>query len=245
MPSTRETLRAEFERAATGFAERTRGRFDYLNVAAFSRVRPGASVLEVGAGTGNFLSLFQQVAGLLVAVDLTLGMLQEAQARYPALRLLLADGARLPLADRSIDLVTSAQTLHHLPDPLPVLQELRRVKADGGRVLVVDQVATERPQEAAAMTELDVLRDPSHAASRPASEHRRLIESARLRLVDLRMVDAEERLSQWMWPGEFPEQRIAAVRDFIARRGQETGMNFRADGDDYVFSRRRIMLLAE
>jgi SAM-dependent methyltransferase len=243
--ANRATVRAEFERAARGFAERTRGRFDQLDVARFSRAQPGATVVEVGAGAGNFLALFAPVAAHLIAVDITPGMLREAQARHPRLRPLLADGAALPFPDGAIDLVASAQVLHHVPEPAPLLREMRRVKAARGRVLILDQVATERPAEAAAMNALEVLRDPSHAASRPPGELGRLLEAAGLALVDERQGEVEERLSQWMWPGEFPEARIAAVRAFIARRGHETGMAFRPAGDDYAFTRRRILLLAE
>ncbi len=47
-----------------------------------------------------------------------------------------------------------------------------------------------------------------------------------------------------MWPGEFPEERIRRVRNFIVNRGGETGMGWRPDGDDWVYTRRRIMLLS-
>ena len=242
----RASLRAEFERAAAAFAERTAGRFDQLDVVAFSRLRRGATVLEVGAGTGNFLALFQDVAGLLVGVDIARGMLEQARRRHPGLQLVLTDGAWLPLASGSVDLAASAQALHHMPDALPVLRELGRVAGSRGRVLVVDQVASEAPEEAAAMHELEVLRDPSHAATRPPSELRRLLAAAGLRLLDERLTEQEQRLSGWMWPGEFPPERIDAVRELIARRGGETGMGVRdVGGGDYAFTRRRVMLLAE
>ena len=242
----RASLRSEFERAAAAFAERTVGRFDQLAVVAFSRLREGGTVLEVGAGTGNFLALFEDVAALLLAVDVTPGMLEQARRRHPGLQLVLADGARLPLKDGSVDLAASAQALHHMPDPLPVLRELGRVSKGRGRVLVVDQVATEVPEEAAAMHELEVLRDPSHAATRPPSELRRLLAAAGLRLLDERLAEQEQRLSGWMWPAEFPPERIDAVRELIARRGGETGLGFRElGGGDYAFTRRRVMLLAE
>jgi hypothetical protein len=125
------------------------------------------------------------------------------------------------------------------------LGEMRRVAAPDGRVLIVDQVAPERFEEAVAMNELEVLRDPSHAASRPPSAFRVMLAAAGLRIIDERIVSSEQRLSTWMWSQEFPPERIDKVRDFIARRGDETGMGFERDGDDWVFERRRMMLLAE
>jgi SAM-dependent methyltransferase len=240
----RSTLRSEFERVAGYFAERTKGRFDALGVVEFARITPGETVAEVGAGTGNFLSLFEEKAGRLVAIDLVPGMLQVARKELPGVDALVADGARLPLRSRSIDVVASAQAFHHVAQPVPVLREMRRVAAPGGRVLVVDQAATEHFEEAVAMTELEVLRDPSHAVSRPPSAFRIMFRAAGLDIVDERIAEDEQRLSNWMWPGEFPEERIEAVRSFIEEHGAETGMGFGRDGDDWVFVRRRAMFLA-
>ena len=238
-------LEHEFTRAASVFGRRTQGRFDHLDVVKFARVRAGDTVVEVGAGTGNFLSLFRDSADRLVAVDLTPAMLREVRNLHDGIDLVAGDGRRLPFASGSVDLVASAQTLHHVFEPLAFLQEMRRVCGPEGRVLVVDQVATERFEEAVAMTQLDRVRDPSHAVSRPRSAFRILIGRAGLQIVDEKIASSRERLSRWMWPEEFPEERIDAVKRFISQRGDETGMRWRREGDDVTYERRRIMLLAE
>jgi SAM-dependent methyltransferase len=238
------TLQAEFERAAPHFAARTKGRFDNLGVVEFARVAGGETVLEVGAGTGNFLSLFSEVAARLVAVDLVPAMLVVARRELPSVEALAADGARLPLKSASIEVVASAQALHHVAHPVPILQEMRRVAAGDGRVLVVDQAATEHFEEAVVMTELELLRDPSHAVSRPPSAFRIMFRVAGLEIVDERVVEDRMWLSKWMWPGEFPQERIDAVRAFIEKRGRMTGMGFERDGDDWAFTRRRVLILA-
>lgn len=238
-----DVIRREFGRAAAHFVERTAGRFDALDVVAFSRAGSDETVVEVGAGTGNFLALFEEAAARLVAVDLTPAMLGEAR-RHRALHLVAGDGRRLPLKSASADLVTSAQALHHVHDPVAIVKEMRRVTRPGGRVLVVDQVATERYEEALMMTQLELARDPSHAVSRPPSAYRMVARSTGLEILDERVVESEQRLSTWMWPGEFPDERIAAVSDLIEKIGPETGMGFVRDGDDWVFTRRRLMLLA-
>lgn len=243
-PQHRQILQSEFERAAGNFVARTKGRFDDLGVVDFSRVAPHQTVLEVGAGTGNFLQLFGGSAKQLVALDLTHGMLLEARRQFPNMHLVEADGARLPLPSRSVDLVATAQALHHIWEPLGILKEMRRVMKSDGRLLIVDQVATERYEEVVAMNALEVIRDPSHAASRPPSAMRMLVRAAGLEIVDERIVEGEQRMSRWMWPGEFPEERIEKVTRYIDEHGHETGMDFRRHGDDYVFTRRRMMLLA-
>jgi SAM-dependent methyltransferase len=235
----------EFGRTAAVFAERTRGRFEDMDVVGFSRVQPTDTVVEVGAGTGNFLSLFAGAAASLVAVDLTPAMLAQASVDHRGLHLVVGDGRRLPLRSGTVDLVCSAQVLHHVTEPVAFVSEMRRVAAPAGRVLIVDQVATERFEEALAMNELEKLRDPSHAAARPPSAFRVMLAAVGLEIADERIVSSVERVSTWMWPKEFPASRIEAVREFIARRGAETGMNFERDADDWTFERRRIMLLAE
>ena len=240
----RAALRAEFTRAAKTFTARTKGRFSDLDAVSFARVRWRDTVLEVGSGAGGFLELFEGHAGRLIGVDVTPAMLHEARRLHPEIRPVVADGARLPFASRSIDLVCSAQMLHHVHRPLEILKEMRRVAAQNGSVLIVDQVASEKFEEALAMNELDLLRDPSHAACRPPSALRVLVMSAGLTIIDEKIIIARQRFSRWMWAGEFPQERIDRVRSFIDERGAQTGMGFERDGDDYTFTRRRIMLLA-
>lgn len=244
-PQHQELIKNQFAHAAEVFAERSSGRFDVLNVVDFSQVQPGQSVIEVGGGTGNFVSLFSTVAGWTAAFDLTHEMLLVARKKYPQVAVVVADGMRLPVVSRSIDLVTTAQALHHIHQPVEVLKELRRVVTPGGRVLVVDSVATESIEEAIAMNELDLIRDPSHAAFRSPSTMRVLVQAAGLAIVDEHLSVGQQRLSEWMWPGEFAEDAILKVRDFIEERGHETGMRFERDGNDWVFERRRLMLLTE
>lgn len=244
MEREREVVQQEFARASATFAERTAGRFDHMKVVEFSRVPNGATVTEIGAGTGNFLSLFDGIAAKQIAVDLTPAMLAQAAQRHPHLDVVVADGANLPLRSRSVDLVASAQTLHHIHAPIPVIREMRRVVAPGGRVLIVDQVAPERVEESQMMNHLDHLRDPSHAACRPPSAFRIMITAAGLDIADEVIHESQDRLSNWMSPDEFPPERVEAVERFVTEHGPDTGMGWERDGDDWVYSRRRIMILA-
>ena len=201
-------------------------------------------MIEVGAGTGNFLSLFSGMSTPLVAADLTQGMLRVARERNPALLLACGDGARLPFADGSFDLVTSAHAMHHIPDPVPVLREMRRIARSEGRVLVVDLAAPDDPAEAARADEVMTIRDPSHATSLTVDALRDALAGAGLREIDHRVVDRRGLVSNWMWPGEFPEERIAAVRNYVKRHWDELGMDLRPQGDDFSYRDRRMMFLA-
>ena len=187
-------VRAEFERSAVGFAERSKGRFDAMDVVGFSRVEEGATILEVGSGTGNFLTLFEEIADACIGVDLTFGMLEEARRRYPTHVLVQGDGESLPLRSASIDLATCAQMIHHVWDPLPLVKELRRVAGKHGKVLIVDQVAPESFEEATRMSQLETVRDPSHAVSRPRSGYLTMIRAAGLNVLDERFFEDQSRV---------------------------------------------------
>lgn len=239
--SNRDEIRKEFSRVAGSFESRTRGRFDHMKVTEFSGVKSGSTVVEVGAGTGHFLSQFADDAERLIGVDLTPEMLMR---RPEGMLAVVADGAALPFRSDAIDLVACAQMLHHVWEPVEILREMGRVARPDGRVLVVDQIATEDPKEAASLTELEVIRDPTHAVSRPPSELRALLEAAGLTLVDERETATSDRFSKWTPAAEFPKERIDAALKFLSKRGSETGLEFQLDGDDYTFTRRRIMLLA-
>jgi ubiquinone/menaquinone biosynthesis C-methylase UbiE len=240
--ANQQRVREEFSRTAEAFNRRTRDRYDRLGVVEFSRARPGDRVIEVGAGGGGFLKHFRDLASLALACDLTPAMLRVARRDHPWMICAVGDGARLPFRDGSFELAASALAVHHMPEPLPVLREMARVATQ--RVLVVDQYASEVPAECAAQTELERLRDPSHAASRPPSVYRRLLRDAGLSLIDERRAEVEASLSSWTSVQEFPEGRVRAVRAFVEQRGHTTGMGFRRVGADWTFARRTLMLLA-
>jgi hypothetical protein len=115
----------------------------------------------------------------------------------------------------------------------------------GGRILVVDQIAPESYEQTRFMNELEMARDPSHAASRSPSTFRILLRAAGLEILDERIAESTQRMSTWMAPGEFPLERFQAVESFIEKYGPETGMDFHRENDEWAFTRRRAMFLCE
>jgi SAM-dependent methyltransferase len=69
----------------------------------------------------------------------------------------------LPYEDASFTIVTTRFSCHHFLDPVAVLREMVRVCAPEGRVIVVDDYASEDPSKAAEFNRLEKLRDPSHS----------------------------------------------------------------------------------
>src|SRR5207237_5284707 len=85
----------------------------------------GARVLGLGAGTGvaSRAAVAAGAAGV-VGVDIADGMLRRGGS---ACAPVLGDAAALPFGAATFDLVLAACCLGHVPDPVRVLRETRRV----------------------------------------------------------------------------------------------------------------------
>jgi phosphatidylethanolamine/phosphatidyl-N-methylethanolamine N-methyltransferase len=105
--------------------------------------RRGGRVLEVGVGTGLSLPHFapyMKISG----VDISPEMLDKARERVQkhdlrnveALREM--DAAHLDFSDNSFDVVVAMYVMTVVPNPERVMQELERVCAPGGEVMIVN-----------------------------------------------------------------------------------------------------------
>lgn len=94
-------------------------------------VRAGDRVLDYGCGTGRFLALLDDAAG----VEIADGAVERARASGADVRLLEDDGT-IPFGHGEFDLVWCSEVLEHIPDVGLALGELRRVLKPGGRLVV-------------------------------------------------------------------------------------------------------------
>ncbi len=95
-----------------------------------------AQVLEVGCGTGRWLADLEagrQVVGL----DLSVGMLRQAQVRNNRLHLVGGRAGRLPFPSQAFDLVYCVNALHHFEAPRQFIGEARRLLKPGGVLAVI------------------------------------------------------------------------------------------------------------
>jgi ubiquinone/menaquinone biosynthesis C-methylase UbiE len=115
--------------------------------------RPGQSILELGAGTGDtgFLAA-QRIRNVrLVSTDLALGMVEAARKRGAELGIENAeyrvlDAQAMDLEDASFDGVICRWGFMLMPDPLAAFRECRRVLVPNGRlVFAVFTKADENP----------------------------------------------------------------------------------------------------
>jgi len=88
----------------------------------------GASVLEIGAGTGAQALALSNLGFKMTAIDLPQSNYTDHRV-YPVIDY---DGHLLPCPDNSFDVVFSSNVLEHIPDLIPLQQEIHRVLKPGG-----------------------------------------------------------------------------------------------------------------
>jgi len=115
-----------------------------------ARLRDGDIVLDICCGTGDMIRAFAAAASapkLLIGVDFSREMLScgEYDACPTPIRLIRADGLRLPVADGAVDVVSSAFGVRNFQDLDAGLREMRRVLRGGGRVIILEFALPENP----------------------------------------------------------------------------------------------------
>jgi SAM-dependent methyltransferase len=108
---------------------------------ALAGLQPGDRALDVACGTGAATRLLVEhvgTGGAVVGLDVNAGMLAVARSVVTDARVTWreASAVDLPFADDSFDVVICQQGLQFFPDRPRALQEMRRVLAPGGRLIL-------------------------------------------------------------------------------------------------------------
>ncbi len=130
---------------------------------------PGALWVETACGPGLIARAMAPRVGSVVGIDLTPSMVEKARADAAAagvenVSFETGDVTALPMADDSLDGAITRFSLHHIPAPIRVLEEMARVVKPGGYVVVSDFVTDDDGESAAWQEQIERLRDPSHWA---------------------------------------------------------------------------------
>jgi ubiquinone/menaquinone biosynthesis C-methylase UbiE len=180
----KEQVRRQFashaERYVTSAIHAAGSDLAYLVSAA--PVFPRARLLDVATGAGHVANAFAPLVGQVTACDLTPEMLDTARRfiggnGHTNVEFVPADAERLPFPSRSYDLVTCRIAAHHFPDVPAFAAEAHRVLKPGGSLLLIDNIAPERPELDRFYNEVEKQRDPSHVRAWRKSEWIGLLES--------------------------------------------------------------------
>lgn len=198
--------------------------------------------LDVGTGTGTLALALAPLVADVVALDLVpemLDQLRQAVEHSPNVSIVEGDAHHLPFETGSFDLCATSRTLHHVAWPETVLAEMARVTRAGGRLLVIDQIASADPREALAQNRLERLRDPSHVRVLPDGDFRALFEMNSLVLHRFEVQREDVALDHFLdLAGCEGEARAAVLSEAerLLRNRQTAGIDLRRKGAGYALT---------
>jgi SAM-dependent methyltransferase len=138
--------------AASGYANAAdsyvRGRPDYpIAIGGWLRneldLHSGATVVDLGAGTGKFTLRLIQTGAAVIAVEPVAEMREKLSAAFPEVDVRAGTAESIPLPDNAADAVVCAQSFHWFATR-EALAEIHRVLKPGGKLGLVWNVRDER-----------------------------------------------------------------------------------------------------
>ncbi len=112
-------------------------------------LKPGAQLLEVGVGTGLSLPMLPKDIEI-TGIDLSQKMLDQAAKRVERLglkhvQLMKMDATKQSFAENSFDRVLAAYIISVVPDPVSVVNEMKRVCRPDGYLVFLNHFHSENP----------------------------------------------------------------------------------------------------
>ena len=95
------------------------------------------TLLDIGCGTGIFLSLAAPKVRFITGLDATVELVEEARRRLPAYPFLVGEMEDLPLPDEAYDIATGFNSFQYAENTSDALAEARRVLKPGGRLVAM------------------------------------------------------------------------------------------------------------
>lgn len=110
------------------------GRSKDLKIINFADVQTGQAVLDVGGGTGRVAVLLGENSKKSIVADEAISMLREAQSKgVPTVN---STSEQLPFPSGAFDRIIMVDALHHVRDQQQTLNEMWRVLAPGGKMVI-------------------------------------------------------------------------------------------------------------
>ena len=226
---------------------------DLEQLVAWGKKRGAARVLDIATGGGHTALAFARFTPSVVAVDVTLPMVQAARdfvagAGAPGVHFLGADVEALPFRDGSFGTVTCRTAAHHFPALLPALRQVARVLRRGGSFLAEDIMGHDDEEAAAFMLEVERRRDPSHVRSFRQLEWTAFLRAAGLTVMDETIMPKVRTWEDWTRRSRMAPADKAALEAFVlaAPSACREAFDFRIeDGRILSFSDRMLLLRAD
>jgi ubiquinone/menaquinone biosynthesis C-methylase UbiE len=114
--------------------DRVFGRHEDVEILEIADPKPTDRILDVGGGTGRVAVLFKPLVKSVQIADAALGMLRKAQIK--GVPVVVSQSEMLSFPSDSFDLVVMVDAFHHVADQQNTLNEMWRMLAPGGRIII-------------------------------------------------------------------------------------------------------------
>jgi ubiquinone/menaquinone biosynthesis C-methylase UbiE len=155
-----------------------------------------------------------------------------------------ADAEALPFRHGVCDLITNKLAFHYFPHPQMALAEMVRVATPEARVVLIDRVSPEDPEQRAYQNRLEKLRTPSKTYV--YSEAQLVAALADVGLI----VDAQARYAEpmevheWLRAAGPDEPTAHTILALLTADGDPTGLQVRREGDRLLMTHQTVVLVA-
>ena len=229
-PHHNRELTTAFTAQAEGFNRSSAANDTVLLDAMLELAEPQTSDawLEAACGPGVISRRLAPQVRSVHGIDLTPAMVElardgAASAEIGNATFAVGDATETGLADGLLDGAITRFSLHHIPVPARVLDELARVVRPGGTIVVADHLADEDADAYAWSQEVERLRDPSHWASLTVRRLRDLGLAEGLRLTGETLVPIELDLDDWLRRGSSDPEAHRLIERLLGDPPATTG----------------------
>jgi ubiquinone/menaquinone biosynthesis C-methylase UbiE len=155
-----------------------------------------------------------------------------------------ADAEALPFRSATCDLVTNKLAFHYFPHPQVALAEMGRVATPAGRVMLIDRISSEDPEQQRYQNRLEKLRTPSKTYVYSASQLVAALERSGLVVeASARYAEAME-VQAWIQAAGPNEETAHAIEALLTAAGDPAGFHIRREEDRLMMTHQTIILAA-
>jgi ubiquinone/menaquinone biosynthesis C-methylase UbiE len=155
-----------------------------------------------------------------------------------------ADAEALPFGPHVCDLITSKLAFHYFPHPQMALAEMVRVTTPEARVVLIDRVSPEDPEQRAYQNRLEKLRTPSKTYVYSESQLvAALIDSSLVLDAQARYAEAME-VDAWLQAAGVDEPTARMILTLLTADGDSAGLQVRRDGERLLMTHQTVVLVA-
>ncbi|MEB3754838.1 class I SAM-dependent methyltransferase [Acinetobacter sp. MD2(2019)] len=174
-------------------------------------------ILDLGCGGGHVSYQVADLTERTIAYDVTPEMLsvveKEAQQRgLTQIQTQLGMAEKLPFADASFDCVISRYSAHHWQHVGQAMQEIYRILAHNGKVILVDILGNAQPALDTFLQTIEMIRDPSHVRDYSLSEWMHFAEYSGFRVEQMQKQSLSLDFESWVSRMKTPENQVKTIR---------------------------------